>query len=144
MSFIQKLKFVAFYFWLKWLRIRVGKKKFGDIETRFFAEAAVVADLVRHQDMLRSCSIRDTFWIRGKFYVGSLLPQVESIVISRNLKFGNTILQLTNAITTAKQLGICKIYHRGYSFLDEHGSSFERFKHCCWSRHLYLSNVLFV
>lgn len=119
MSFIQKLKFFAFYFWLKWLRIRVGKKKFSDIETRFFAEAAAAADLVRHQDKLTNCSIRDAFWIRGKFCAGSLLPQVESIVISRYLKFGNAILQLTNAITTAKQLGICKIYHRGYDFLDD-------------------------
>ena len=43
------------------------QKKFGDIETRFFAEAADVADLVRHQDMLRSCSIRAHFGFEVNF-----------------------------------------------------------------------------
>jgi hypothetical protein len=119
MRLIRKINFLVFYLRLKWLRTGDDSQGLGDIERRLYAEAAALSGLEANQCNPDLTSARDCFWILGDFTHNSLLAQIDSLVITRCLKFGNAIIQLTNAVNVAKQLGISKIYHRGYDFLND-------------------------
>ncbi len=119
MTIARKIKFAGFYLYLKLLRSRRGGSLPGAIEQRFHAERCAVQGLDPQEELPGVRSIRNAFWIRGRFADGDIAPQLDALVITRALKFGNAILQLTNAIAVARQLGVRKIYHRGFAFLRD-------------------------
>ncbi len=123
MTVARKLKFAAFYLYLKLLRTRRKAHALGPMEKQFYMQERAAqgqgADLTGPE----ARSVRNAFWIQGRFADGRLAPQLHALVISRQLKFGNAILQLTNAVQLAQQLGIHKIYHRGFDFLSDHAQA---------------------
>lgn len=120
MTIARKLKFAAFYLYLKLLRARRGAPVLGPLEQQLLAQRRVVHGLPTDAELPEARSVRNAFWIRGSFAEGEIAPQLQALVISRQLKFGNAILQLTNAIQVAQALNIGKIYHRGFDFLSDH------------------------
>ena len=125
MTVARKLKFAAFYFYLKLLRARRVEQVLGPLEQQFFAQASGLREGQAGFDLPEGRSVRNAFWIRGSFADGEIAPQLDALVISRQLKFGNAILQLTNAIQVAQQLGVRKIYHRGFDFLSDRAQAGE-------------------
>lgn len=119
MNIARKIKFAAFYIHLKLLRARQGVHLLGAVEQQFHTEVCAALGIDSSLDGPEARSVRNAFWIRGKFKEGELAPQIEALVVSRQLRFGNAILQLTNAIHVARQLGVNKIYHRGFAFLRD-------------------------
>jgi hypothetical protein len=119
MNIEKKIKFAAFYIYLKLLRTRQGAHLFGAVEHKFYGEVCAAQEMDWSLDEPEARSVRNAFWIRGEFKKGELASQIEALVVSRRLKFGNAILQLTNAIHVARQLGVNKIYHRGFALLPD-------------------------
>ena len=113
MTIARKIKFTAFYLYLKLLRSGHPSQMLGSLEQRFYAQLC----RAQNRQVAGEISARNAFWIKGSFNEGFIAPQLDALVVSRQLKFGNAILQLTNAIQLARQLGVRKIYHRGYIFL---------------------------
>ncbi len=116
MTIARKLKFAAFYLYLKLLRARRRGQVLGPREQHWYAQQRAAQGEQADLDAPEARSVRNAFWIRGRFAEGEL--QLNALVVSRQLKFGNAILQLTNAIQLAQQLGVHKIYHRGFDFLS--------------------------
>lgn len=119
MTIARKLKFAAFYLYLKLLRARRGAPLLGPLEQQLIAQLRAVQGAPADPELPEARSVRNAFWIRGRFGKGEIAPQLKALVISRQLKFGNAILQLTNAIQVARQLSVGKIYHRGFDFLSD-------------------------
>ena len=119
MTIARKLKFAAFYLYLKLLRARRGAPVLGPLEQQLLEQRRVALGAPANAELPEARSVRNAFWIRGSFAQGEIAPQLQALVISRQLKFGNAILQLTNAIQVAQALKIGKIYHRGFDFLSD-------------------------
>lgn len=119
MTIARKLKFAAFYLYLKMLRARRSEPALGQLEQEFYAQVRTGQGQPVDLQLPEARSARNAFWIRGKFAKGDIAPQLEALVVSRQLKFGNAIIQLINATHFASLLGVKKIYHRGYDFLHD-------------------------
>lgn len=119
MNIARIVKFTAFYLQLKWLRVRQGLAVPGPVEQRFYSQLRAAQGQDSDLDSPEARSARNAFWIKGEFVEKDIAGQLQALVVSRQLKFGNAILQLTNAIQIARQLGVRKIYHRGYAFLRD-------------------------
>jgi hypothetical protein len=119
MTIARKLKFAAFYLYLKLLRARRGAPVLGPLEQRLLAQRRVALGAPAEAELPEARSVRNAFWIRGSFAEGEIAPQLQALVISRQLKFGNAILQLTNAIQVARELKVSTVYHRGFDFLSD-------------------------
>jgi len=123
MTIARKLKFAAFYLYLKLLRARRRAQVLGPLEQQWYARQRAAQGKQADLEAPEARSVRNAFWIRGRFAKGEL--PLNALVVSRQLKFGNAILQLTNAIQVAQQLGVRKIYHRGFDFLSDHAQAGE-------------------
>ena len=119
MNIARKVKFAVFYLQLKWLRSRHGAAVLGPVERQLYSQLTAAQGLDTGLDLPEAKSIRNAFWIKGEFVGSDIAPQLQALVVSRQLKFGNALLQLTNAIQVARQLGVRRIYHRGYAFLRD-------------------------
>ena len=103
MTIARKIKFAAFYLYLKLLRGGRGAQVLGPLEQRFYTQMCAKQSLDAGLDMPEARSVRNAFWIRGDFSDGDIASQRDALVVSRQRKFGNAILQLTNAIECWKR-----------------------------------------
>ena len=103
MTIARKIKFAAFYLYLKLLRGGRGAQVLGPLEWRFYTQVCATQVLDAGLDMPEARSVRNALWIRGDFSDGDIASQRDALVVSRQLKFGNAILQLTNAIECWKR-----------------------------------------
>lgn len=117
MTIARKLKFAAFYLYLKLLRARRRAQVLGPLEQQWYARQRAAQGKQADLEAPEARSVRNAFWIRGRFAKGEL--PLNALVVSRQLKFGNAILQLTNAIQVARELKVSTVYHRGFDFLSD-------------------------
>lgn len=107
---MKSLSFVIFFLRHKLRRLTGASQKLGDLEKRFCKENSIDADRVLKSHF---------FELFGNFDQRLLAVQIEAMVIPKRKRFGNALLQLADAYNIARQLGVKKIYHRGYSFLKD-------------------------
>jgi hypothetical protein len=84
--------------------------KLREIDFRFCAEQGIDASGIHKAHL---------FKLFGNFDESPVAQQVDAMVIPKRKRFGNALLQLVDAYNIARQLGIRKIYHRGYPFLKD-------------------------
>jgi hypothetical protein len=85
-------------------------KKLREIDCRFCTEQGIDASGILKTEIFR---------FFGNFDDRPVVQQVDVMVIPKRKRFGNALLQLVDAYNIARQLGIRKIYHRGYPFLKD-------------------------
>jgi hypothetical protein len=104
------LRFLIFFFHHKLRRLSGDSKKFHPIDIRFCEENKINTTGI-HTDQV--------FGLFGSFTQDPLAAQLDALVVPKRKRFGNALLQLADAYNIARQFGIRKIYHRGYSFLND-------------------------
>lgn len=107
---MNSIRFLIFFAHHKLQRLFGSSKKFQNIDFRFCAEQGIDALGIRKTQI---------FKFFGKFDARPVVQQVDVMVIPKRKRFGNALLQLVDAYNIARQLGIRKIYHRGYPFLKD-------------------------
>lgn len=103
-------RFVFFFLHHKLRRLMGVGKKLNVIELRFCAENKIDTSTI-HSGIM--------FGFFGQFDDGPVAQQIHALVIPKRKRFGNALLQLADAYNIARGLGVHKIYHRGYSFLND-------------------------
>jgi hypothetical protein len=104
------LRFVSFFLKHKLRRLMGVGKKLSAIELRFCAENKIDTSTI-HSGIM--------FGFFGQFDDAPVVQQIHALVIPKRKRFGNALLQLADAYNIARGLGVYKIYHRGYSFLND-------------------------
>lgn len=104
------IRFLIFFLHHKLRRLSGASKKFHPIDIRFCEENKINTTGI-HTDQV--------FGLFGSFTQGPLAAQLDALVVPKRKRFGNALLQLADAYNIARQFGIRKIYHRGYSFLND-------------------------
>ena len=99
-----------FFLHHKLRRLTGSSKVFQPIGLRFCAENKINPTVV-HADQV--------FSLFGHYDHRPLAQQIDALVIPKRKRFGNALLQLADAYNIARHLGVKKIYHRGYSFLND-------------------------
>lgn len=107
---MDSIRFIVFFIRHKVRRLLGLSKKLQTTEIRFCVENQI------NPNGLPSDHI---FGLFGAFTQSSLVGQIDALVVPKRKRFGNALLQLADAYNIARQLGARKIYHRGYSFLNE-------------------------
>ena len=107
---MNSIRFVVFFVRHKLHRLLGLSKKFDVTDFRFCKEQGIDTAKIRKTQI---------FKFFGKFDDRSVVQQVDAMVIPKRKRFGNALLQLADAYNIARQLGIQKIYHRGYPFLQD-------------------------
>lgn len=107
---MDSIRFVIFFLRHKVRRLLGVSKKLQAIEIRFCIENKI------NPVGLPSDHI---FGLFGTFNQSALVGQIDALVVPKRKRFGNALLQLADAYNIARQLGVRKIYHRGYSFLND-------------------------
>ncbi len=103
-------RFVFFFVQHKLRRLMGASKKLNDIELRFCTENKIDTSTI-HSGIM--------FGFFGRFNDDPVAQQIHALVIPKRKRFGNALLQLADAYNIARGLGVHKIYHRGYSFLND-------------------------
>lgn len=104
------IRFLIFFLHHKLRRLSGASKKFHPIDIRFCEENKINTTGI-HTDQV--------FGLFGSFTQGPLAMQLDALVVPKRKRFGNALLQLADAYNIARQFGVRKIYHRGYSFLND-------------------------
>ena len=104
------LRFVSFFLKHKLRRLMGVGKKLNTIGMRFCAENKIDTRTI-HSGIM--------FGFFGQFDDCPIAQQIHALVIPKRKRFGNALLQLADAYNIARGLGVYKIYHRGYSFLND-------------------------
>lgn len=104
------IRFLIFFLHHKLRRLSGVSKKFRPIDIRFCEENKINTTGI-HTDQV--------FGLFGFFTQDRLAAQLDALVVPKRKRFGNALLQLADAYNIARQFGIRKIYHRGYSFLND-------------------------
>jgi hypothetical protein len=104
------LQFLSFFLHHKLRRLTGKSKRFQPVDLRFCAENHIDPAQV-HSDQV--------FNLFGHYDERPVARQIDALVIPKRKRFGNALLQLADAYNIARHLGVSKIYHRGYSFLND-------------------------
>ncbi|MEY2678126.1 MAG: hypothetical protein RLZ00_818, partial [Pseudomonadota bacterium] len=104
------LQFLSFFLHHKLRRLTGKSKRFQPVDLRFCAENHIDPAQV-HSDQV--------FNLFGHYDERPVAHQIDALVIPKRKRFGNALLQLADAYNIARDLGVKKIYHRGYSFLND-------------------------
>ena len=103
-------RFVYFFLSHKLRRLTGASKQLNAIELRFCAEQHIDTSSIYHGSI---------FGFFGRFDERPVAQQIKALVVPKRKRFGNALLQLADAYNIARGLGVQKIYHRGYSFLND-------------------------
>jgi hypothetical protein len=107
---MSSIRFLIFFLHHKLRRLLGLSKKLQQIDLRFCEEQGIDAASIHKTQV---------FSFFGQFDYRPVAQQVDALVIPKRKRFGNALLQLVDAYNIARQLGVSKIYHRGYSFLQD-------------------------
>ena len=107
MSFFR---FALFFLQHKLRRLTGVSKKLNAIALRFCAETKIDTSKI-HSGIM--------FGLFGQFDERAVAQQIHALVVPKRKRFGNALLQLADAYNIARGLGVQKIYHLGYSFLND-------------------------
>lgn len=107
---MDSIRFLIFFLFHKLRRLIGTSQQPQAIDLRFCAENKIDPKQIHPSHV---------FGLFGSFKQTPLAGQIDALVVPKRKRFGNALLQLADAFNIARQLGIRKIYHRGYSFLDD-------------------------
>ncbi len=107
---MEFLRFFLFFLHHKLRRLMGLSRKLNATELRFCTENKIDTSAV-HSGIM--------FGFFGHFNARPIAEQIHALVIPKRKRFGNALLQLADAYNIARGLGVDKIYHRGYSFLND-------------------------